>query len=43
MRIAYGFAGMRPLREEAGMSVYAASSESAPVPAWFAIDDEAAW
>jgi FkbH-like protein len=43
MRIAYGFAGMRPLREEAGMSVYAAPGAPAPVPAWFAIDDEAAW
>lgn len=43
MRIAYGFAGMRPLREEAGTSVYAAPGAPAPVPAWFAIDDEAAW
>ena len=43
MRIAYGFAGMRPVREEAGMSVYAAASAPPPMPAWFAIDDEAAW
>ena len=43
MRIAYGFAGMRPLREEAGMSVYAAPGEPAPLPAWIAVDDEAAW
>lgn len=39
MQIAYGFAGLRPMRDEDGLMVYAPARAAPPLPAWFAIDD----
>ena len=39
MQIAYGFAGLRAVRDEDGLMVYAPTRAASPLPAWFAIDD----